>query len=148
MTDYRDNIRKLMITVNRIDGLYYLIARKSGIKYNTLTLLYALSDGKQHSQKQICKDWLIPRTTINTVVKECVEAGYVTLTAIGNREKSVSLTDKGKSYANELLEKLMSAEKTAMEKTLENYSADFVPAFEQFAEELGEALEPILEKDS
>ena len=65
-----------MIAVNKIDGLYYFAAKKLGLKANSLALLYALDDGQPHSQKRICEEWLIPRTTINTVVKECVAKGF------------------------------------------------------------------------
>ena len=59
-----------MVAINRVDGIWYLLARKSGMKVNTISLLFALDDGKAHTQKQICEEWIIPRTTINTVVKE------------------------------------------------------------------------------
>lgn len=72
MEDKNEQIRKIMISINRIDGVYYQWARGIGLKDNMLSLLYALSDGKPYTQKQICDEWLIPKTTINTVIKECV----------------------------------------------------------------------------
>lgn len=72
-------IRRLMLATNRIDGAYYLLSRKLGVKENILALLYALDDEETHSQKRICEDWLFPKTTINTIIRELVQAGYVTL---------------------------------------------------------------------
>ncbi len=144
MTQSHDDIRRLMIAINKIDGLYYFASRNLGVKFNTFALMYALADGEQHSQKQICEDWLIPRTTINTVVKECVEAGYVTLTALGNREKAVCLTEQGRAYADQVLKVVAEAEQEAMAKTTAEYSAEFVTAFVQFAEYFAEALAPVL----
>ena len=43
-------IRRLMLATNRIDGAYYLLSRKLGVKENILALLYALDDEKPHSQ--------------------------------------------------------------------------------------------------
>lgn len=140
MGQSRKKIRRLMIAVNKIDGLYYYAARKLGIKENTLSLLYALSDGREHSQKGICEDWLIPRTTINTVVKECVDAGYVVLTPLGNKEKSVCLTEKGQAFADSILRDVMTAEADAMAETKEEFTDEFVAAFEQFAQNLQEAM--------
>lgn len=54
---------------------------------NTLALLYALDDGLPHSQKQVCEDWLIPKTTINTITRELVEQSYVTLVSTGHRRE-------------------------------------------------------------
>lgn len=136
MEQNRENIRSLMIAVNKIDGLYYFASRKLGVKENTLSLLYALSDGKEHTQKGICEDWLIPRTTINTVVKECVDMGYVALSPLGNKEKSVRLTEKGKEFTDGILRDVMAAEEEAMARTEVNFSEDFVAAFQQFARHL------------
>ena len=57
MENYREQLRLLTQAMNQIDGLYYQAARKLGIKDNTLALLYALDDGKPHSQKQIGEEW-------------------------------------------------------------------------------------------
>lgn len=80
-------IRRLMLATNRIDGAYYLLSRKLGVKENILALLYALDDEKPHSQKRICEDWLFPKTTINTIVQELVQAGYVTLRREGSSRR-------------------------------------------------------------
>ena len=59
-----------MLSLTRIAEIYYRWGRKVGIKENLLALLYALSDGGHYTQKQICEEWLIPKTTINTLIKE------------------------------------------------------------------------------
>ena len=79
MAQDREQVRQLMAAINRIDGIWYLLAKKSGVKVNTLSLLFALDDGLPHTQKQICEEWIIPRTTINTVVQECAQMGYLEL---------------------------------------------------------------------
>ena len=91
-------IRRLTQAFNRIDGAYYYCARRLGVEENTLALLYALDDGRPHSQKQVCEEWLIPKTTINTVVKEQVAAGHLTLRAGEGREKIICLTEAGKAF--------------------------------------------------
>ena len=66
----RAYINRLWACTNIIDGLYYQCARTLGLKDNALALFYALADGQPHSQKQICEEWLIPKTTVNTVIRE------------------------------------------------------------------------------
>ena len=100
-----------MINVNRIDGVYYQWARQTGLKENVLSLLYALSDGKAYTQKQICAQWLIPKTTINTVVKECLDKGYIVLHRESHtKEKLVCLTKDGKQYTETVLQSLKAIE--------------------------------------
>ena len=128
-------IRRLMLANTRIDGAYYFFSRRLLIKENILTLLYALDDGAPHSQKQICRDWLIPKTTINTNVRELVDAGYVMLySGAGTREKTIGLTDAGKAYTEKMMKRVYEAEQAAIEKTLRRYSAEFVEAMDYFAD--------------
>lgn len=137
MEDCVEAIRRLFISINKIDGNYYYCARKLGVKENTLALLYALDDDKPHSQKQICEDWLIPKTTINTIVKELVTAGYITLLPEGQtREKAILLTDEGKTYTRGLLKAIYTAEQEALKKTLQEFAPEFIDAFDCFAAHL------------
>lgn len=117
MSQYRNEIRQIMIAINVIEGVCDMIAKKIGMKENTLTLLYALDDGKTHSQKEICNEWLIPKTTLNTIVKECVEAGYIVLNADKDKkEKKICLTEKGQEYVKKSLAKVYEVEERAMER--------------------------------
>ena len=75
-------IRQIMTAINQIDGTYYLAAKKMGVNENELALLYAIGDGQPHSQKEVSEQWLIPRTTINTIVTKYREKGLLTLHSI------------------------------------------------------------------
>ena len=142
MKDYREEIRRIMVSVNVIDGIYAMGAKKIGIKDNSLSLLYALDDGKPHSHQELCEHWLIPKTTLNTIVKECVNAGYIVLDGIKHtKEKEIRLTDKGQEYAKTILNQVYEFERRAMEKTLSSYSPEFVQALEQFTAYLKEEAE-------
>mgnify|MGYP002572480241 FL=1 len=140
MAGERESVRRLMVAINRVDGIWYLLARKSGMKVNTISLLFALDDGKAHTQKQICEEWIIPRT-INTVVKECVELGYVELEQIDrSKEKLVRLTEKGMQYTQQVLELFYRSENEAMRRTLEIHSPDFIDSLTSYADFLQEEI--------
>lgn len=137
MNNHRDDLRRLMISVNQMEGLYYLAAKKLGIKENALTFLYALDDGKSHSQKQICEEWFIPRSTINTIVKEYVNAGYITLINENHtKEKKVAITERGRLHAKEVLQTIYHAEQNAMDETLMKFTPDFVEAMDYLVKHL------------
>lgn len=100
--------------IYQIDGLYDEYGRKSKISsLNLLWILYALNDGKKHSQKNLCDDWAIPRSTANTIIKELENKNYVTLSQIAGqrRELLISLTPLGKDYADNILKDLYQKEK-------------------------------------
>ena len=105
----------------KIDAYYANFARKSGVQPRLLWVLYALNDGEGHTQKEICETWILPRTTVNTIVKELEGQGYVTLTSIPGkkREMNVSLTKSGKAYADEKLSRLYEIENRVFESLTE-----------------------------
>ncbi len=142
MQDKNNKIRKIMLSINQIDGLYYQWARKIGLKENLLSLLYALSDGNPYTQKQISEEWLIPKTTINTVIKECIRNGYIVLRQEPHtKEKLIFLTDAGKEYTENVLNALKQAELLAFDETLKKYPVELESIFEEFANQLKEAFE-------
>lgn len=67
MGQEKDLMRRLISDTAKMDGLYYLWGKSTGVSENMLTLMYALNDGKVHTQKQICEQFSIPKTTINTI---------------------------------------------------------------------------------
>lgn len=129
-------IRRLTQAFNRIDGAYYYCARRLGVEENTLELLYALDDGRPHSQKQVCEEWLIPKTTINTIVHRMQQQGYLTLRHGDGREKTICLTPAGVDYARTILKDVYAAESAALEAMLAKFSAEFISVYEAFADEL------------
>lgn len=126
-----------------IDGTYWHISKLSEVKENLFWLLYALDDGEFHTQKQICDDWLFPKTTINTLIKECESAGYITLQAIPGRKRElqICLTEKGREYARQVLKPVCEIERMAVSKVMENCSPTFAADLERFAAELQAAYE-------
>ena len=99
--------------VYQIDGAYEAYGKDCKVgSPNLLWILYALNDGRRHSQKQLCGDWAIPRSTANTIIKDLESKNYVALTQIKGerRELLVSLTPVGKEYADGILSDLYKRE--------------------------------------
>lgn len=130
---------RLNIAVNRINGAYYLWGRRHGLQENRLTVLYALGDGRAHTQTQICREWLIPKTTVNTIVKKLQEEGIVTADG-SEKNKILTLTPYGEQYVKSALGMLYSAETAAMEHILNKYGDVFISAQEEYAEVLEKNL--------
>ncbi len=133
MQSNREKIRRLMIAIDQIDEAYYKVLRKLHIKDNAFVLFYAISDGKSYSQKRICDEWSIPRTTLNTIVQEYIEKGYICLASTGHKEKEIVLTDIGKAFAEEILTPIFIAEEKALAPFLKT---TFVEQTEDLAERI------------
>ena len=130
---HRARFVQVMRALGHIDGQYYRVRRNLGIKESLFVLLYALSDGEPRSQKDICEEWFLPRTTLNTTVKEQEAAGHVELVAGPGKLKLVMLTDSGRAYAEQLLGPLLDAEETVSSAVIDE---PLVAALEAFGERL------------
>lgn len=130
---YRQYIRRIAQCISRMDGKYYDYARRSMAAENEVYVLYTLSDGETHTQKNICDEWHIPKTTVNSVVNKMRADGTVEIAGVDGREKLLRLTKAGAEYAGRALEVIHSAEDHAMRKVFEKYSPEFVEALEAFA---------------
>ena len=141
---YREQIRRVMIGVNIIEGSYDEIARRLGIKENLLVLLYALDDGRAHSQVEISRNWMMPKTTLNTIVRECVEKELVELEHQPHtREKYLRLTPEGQAYGQKILPLVYEAEERAYRAVLQGAEGEFVEGFEAFAQALCREMTPL-----
>lgn len=150
MEDLHQLNRRFVAASCAAEGAYYRWAVRSGVTPHTLDLLYALDDGQPHSQKQICTEWAIPKTTINTVVTACRAAGYITLEPMPNqpRQRQLCLTPAGLAYAREALAELYVLENQAMAAAVGRYGPEFVDAMELYCSRFREALnENLSEKE-
>jgi len=149
MKDLRTTAKRLILALYNIDEVYYVNEKKKRLSDAELCIMYALDHDQPHSQKEICDDWLVPKTTVNTIAKKWEAQGYLTLTPIPGkrREMHIMLTDAGREYAKSFMSFLYKAEDKALKKTLDKYSDEFIEVIEYFAESLKEAFEEELEAE-
>lgn len=139
----RETARRLILALYNIDEAYYLNENKKKLSDAELCVMYALDDGKPHSQREISQEWLVPKTSVNTIVKRWEKEGFLTMTPIPGkrREMQIRLTDSGRAYAKSFLGFLYRAEDTALQKTISKYSDEFIEVLEFFGSSLKQAFE-------
>ena len=120
-----------------VDSFYDEFAKQSNVSSALLWVLYALNDGNSHTQIEISNDWELPKTTVNTVIKEIQKNGYVDLIPIKGkrREMSIVLTESGKKYADRVLADLYKKE-AEVYKTLRSEEYGVVDLLERIAKKL------------
>jgi len=120
-----------------VDSFYDEFAKQSNVSTALLWVLYALNDGKPHTQIEISNDWELPKTTVNTVIKDIQKDGYIQLIPIKGkrREMSIVLTESGKGFADHVLSDLYKKE-TEVYKTLSSEERNMVEILERVARKL------------
>lgn len=136
--DSKEFFYRLATAIYTMDGAYDRFAKEAGVKSNTMWVMYALGDGKEHTQRTLCKEWLFARSTLNTIIKECEEAGYVELRHIEGerRELSIKLTKKGAEFSQKLLAPVYEAEKQLYDSYFGGRGDSFIDGLEKFRDEM------------
>ncbi len=145
----RETARRLILALYNIDEVYYLNEGKKKLSDAELCVMYALDDGKPHSQREISQEWLVPKTSVNTIVKRWEKEGLLTMTPIPGkrREMHIMLTDAGREYAKSFMGFLYRAEEKALKKTLDKYSDEFIEVLEFFGASLKDAFDEEFDKE-
>ena len=135
------NSRKFFYDFGRalynVDAFYDEFAKQSNVSSALLWVLYALNDGNPHTQIEISNDWELPKTTVNTVIKEIQKDGYVELVPIKGkrREMLIVLTESGKAFADNVLSDLYKKEAEVF-KSLSTDEQEIVKVLEKLAGKL------------
>ncbi len=99
--------------------MYEEWAKEYGLSSNGIFVLYSFyeSEGKC-TQKMISEKWHIPKQTVNTILKDFQNKGYVEMVSseTDKRNKIVCLTKAGKKYADDIIGKLQKKEIYVIEK--------------------------------
>lgn len=66
----KEKARRLTLAIYGIDRAYTANEKRKRMSRARLNLMYALGDRNPHSQVEICRDWMVPKTTLNTIVKQ------------------------------------------------------------------------------
>lgn len=98
------------------DHIYSKLAARLGMANSMFWILYAISHSEEPlTQNDLCNDYFFPVQTVNSTVTNLLKKGLIQLEFIpGTRnKKKIILTDKGKKFADETINKVDEIEKNA-----------------------------------
>ncbi len=137
----REQIKLFCTYLCRQDEIYAAIAKKIGVSFHTLMVLYALDQDQGSTQSKISKTWLIPKQTLNTVIKDLQSKEYVKLeTGRNQKEKLVYFTPIGRKFAKETLFDVYALEDKAIEKIGKERFLEMVQVNKDFTDALAEEV--------
>lgn len=133
-TDAENKVKNFCIAWQTLGMIYEDYARKSGVSYNSLYILSAISQSESCTQKQICERTLLPKQTVNNIVTAFYRSGYIGFCELpeNRRVKIIHLTDKGRAYADELLPRIHASNLKAMETLTEEQQNTLIHLTNQY----------------
>ena len=98
-------------------ALYDEYSKRHGMLMKTLlvvNVLFYAKDGM--TQTEICRRTFQSKQTVNSIIKNLLTDGYVTITEIpeNRRNKTVRMTETGRAYCEKVVRHITWAEDTAM----------------------------------
>ncbi|HIY54009.1 MAG TPA: MarR family transcriptional regulator [Candidatus Agathobaculum merdavium] len=139
--ELRAKMEQLNTCICKMTELYRTWAKRHGMSYNTMMALYALGQSRKCTQKQIADEWLIPKQTVNTVIKELERLGYISFEPLpGSKQKVVCLTESGRAYADSCLHELYEIESSALRSLGQPLTDIFIECNLAFVERLDEEV--------
>lgn len=119
----KESIQEQLAIMNQLDKkqdeLYRRYALHLGISDTTLWVLYSLCETDEvYTQNTLAETWCIPKQTLNSVINNLVQLGYVQLKPMSNarNSKTIHLTKSGIDFCNNTIEPLFQAEQTAFSR--------------------------------
>lgn len=101
-----------------INTTYERYARTIGMSYSALEVLCEIYNADAAlTQRMICEITHLPKTTVNTIIKDLVKQNYLELQPMKNdrRQKGIFLTNEGRAYAQPIVEKMSASELQAFQ---------------------------------
>lgn len=138
-TDFMEQLNRYYSVWQEYNYVYEKWAKAHGISVNSLLVLSAIHEGGSGcTQRKISQRWMIPKQTINMILKEFERKGFVELVTMqeDKRNKLIRFTPSGDEYADEIISKLRRVELNVIEemgiermKQLNDNTALFVELF-------------------
>lgn len=117
--DFMEQLNRYYSVWQEYNYVYEDWAKAHGMSVNSLLVLSAIQEGgKDCTQRKISQRWMIPKQTINMVLKEFERKGLVELCPMqeDKRNKLIQFTPAGTEYADIVLSKLRKVELYAIEE--------------------------------
>ncbi len=119
-------------------------SKKHGLSYNSVMVLSSIFENREHcTQKLISQKWLLPKQTVNTILKDFEQRKLIELflSPTDKRNKLIKPTPAGKLYAAGILTELRDLELYVLNhmgleqvKRMNDDFARFVELFHEGAE--------------
>lgn len=140
--DIREDVETFGSTQHDISAAYEEYARSKGITYTTFFIMNMIAYTEGCTQNQICQHTFLPRQTVNSVIKNLLEAGYVELRQKDNdkRVKEIRYTEKGSAYIQTIIPQIREAELQALQALDENERTILVEAAKKYADNFRKIL--------
>lgn len=135
------NTRKTMDTLNElletVESCYMTVARENNLTYNALMLMLMVDYYDKLTQKQVCDELFLPKSSVHSMLSDLIARGYLKLTAGGNKkEKYIVPTDSGAKFIKKVVSETEQMENGALKSISDTEIAAFTETAKKLAKQM------------
>lgn len=103
--DYKNLISTISQGLAAFDAVYDRLARQNGLTYNALMVIYILFKQESVTQKALCEELFLSKSTVHSIVKGFIVDDILTFSEQKyGKEKELIFTVNGKKYAENIMD--------------------------------------------
>lgn len=131
-------IKKLAITLNEMDHVYELYAKKYNLSYTSLQIINLITEIEDCTQKKICEVSFLPKQTVSSIIKSLNNQDIIQLTidSTNKRSKIISFTEYGLEFSNKLIPTIKNSEIYSINQLNEKESYNMIHSLEIYCQQL------------
>lgn len=109
-------IRAYCACLHEWNASYEDYAKSVGLNFTSLSILSALYETENCTQKMLCEQCFLPKQTVNTAVTTFYKKGWIQMRELpeDRRNKTIHFTAEGQCEAERILQKVHESEQAAM----------------------------------
>ena len=137
-------IRKYNSLTAEMDAIYHKAALKLGLNDSVSEILYVMSynDGELPIG-EICRLSAMSRQTVNSALRKMEDEKIIYLESIDGKSKKACLTEKGKEYTENTVNKVIEIENEICESWSRKDMEKYIELTEKFIKALDEKVEKL-----
>ena len=114
--DVQAEIQAYSAYLHEWNASYEEYAKAVGLSFTSLSILSAIYDTENSTQKRLCEQCFLPKQTVNAVVTFFYKKGWIRLEELpeDRRNKTIHFTESGRVEAERILKKVHESERQAM----------------------------------
>lgn len=125
----QNQLKLLNQKYKKMDAIYHAAALKFKVADSVFWILYVISEADtEYTQYSLCNDWFYSKQTINSAIGSLVKLGYIYMaeTRGSRNQKIIRLTDEGRKFTSQTIEKIKQAELEALSSMTEIERQEFM----------------------
>ena len=140
----RETMKKLNSLYKEVDAAYMRIAAENGLSFNALMMLYLVQEDEKLTQKKVCGELYLPKSSVHSILADLRKRGLLMLTGGDNKkEKYIIASPEGQTLIRKIVEETDRIESGALLAVSEREMTGFLKTADKLAEHMTRQTEEV-----